>query len=587
MTKKTPALTSYTWALNDPGMGEYERAGLAGLYMSLTAADIWDSALLESPAKRQAKELKENVHWDFPKGDIAVKLDWHDTDKTADSFDRIIRWAWQVHDGVLFLPAVHRKQTHFDNYYLRLPTHNGLLSTFLQHGKSITKPKGTNIKAKKPEVKTEYYDEDRPFSLRYASINCGAELAYWKNCGKKILQNNEFTSSHTVDELASWIYPGSAPRFGKKEQQWKGFASICFLLAFAPLACHFIKLPNTKVKDKMKSNWAFIVPQVRSLSTFHKSVLRHSVTSANWPFQSEVAGLEDATLRYLTGVKLAKTDSTEVLAIVMGQVSHYSSQNVRKSHLRFSPAAAYEAVNKYRCFNRIFPATKTVRVQQNGKPSFISLPSCRERIAANLLKGYNWYRELAYIPFWHGDEIREKTPRDMSPEHFWFDKLIKYERRELMKLTKKDSGIWGETEDHKLVQGVFHRAFRRMLNEEEFAAKRGGGRSLRERWDDKVDEVRRKLNSAKTQPLCRATIVGLLAEANSRHRKLKTDGGEEHAGGLLFWQEDGSGNELSTMMWGMLNDRHDYAKARDLALLALITFTDGRLANKNKTKEAI
>ena len=35
--------TGVTYLLNEPGMGEHERAGLAGLCLSLSAARVWES----------------------------------------------------------------------------------------------------------------------------------------------------------------------------------------------------------------------------------------------------------------------------------------------------------------------------------------------------------------------------------------------------------------------------------------------------------------------------------------------------------------------------------------------------------------
>ena len=607
-------LSSHTWALNDPGMDEYARAGLAGLYMSLTAADVWERAPLNSPVREQAKKLKELVSWNFPDDrESKIRLDWYDSNKTKEAFEAIVKWAWQVRDGVLFLPAVHRKQRHLDNYYLRLPTHNGLFSTFLQHNKAITRQlsdtekneiarevqekreqlekdglteekiekllkkvekdaKEKFPKAKKLEKKTQYYDEDNPFTIQYAHINHDTKLIYWKKCGQEILLKGFFNPTRSI-ECPAWLYPGSAPRFGKSrevEKQWTGPARVCFLLAFAPLACHFTKLPKTIIKDKWKPNWSFIIPRVQSLSTFRKSALRHTVTLANWPFQSEVAGLQDAVLRYMAGEKLTRKDVTEVLAVVMGQVSHYQNQNVRKSHLRFSPKVIPKAIDKYRHFNRVFSASSTIK---RGK---VELPNCRERITANLLEERDWYRDLVSIPLWQSDTVRDKAKKynkGESVDRVWFYK-IRSEWDNLMTIINK-TNIWSDKQDKRILK-VFKKALWRLLNKEETAVSRGGSRELPERWDDKVDKIRRQLMRAKTLPLCRAEIIGLLGEATASHERKNRDGKKERVGGVLFEQDD-EDDELSRYLWRMLGDTRDFAKVRDLALLALITFRDGRL----------
>ena len=40
--------------------------------------------------------------------------------KKRPRLNAVVKWAWQVHEGVLFLPGVHRKREHLDCYYLRV-----------------------------------------------------------------------------------------------------------------------------------------------------------------------------------------------------------------------------------------------------------------------------------------------------------------------------------------------------------------------------------------------------------------------------------------------------------------------------------
>ena len=133
--------TGADFSLYEPGMGEYERAGLAGLHLSLTAARLWQRQRTAWPlprcvAKRLNDLYKHVTNHDAPDFPLShdgdsIRLEWRaGTEITA--LRAIVDWAWQVHDGVLFLPGIHRKRQHLDCYYLRLHVHTGLLGTYFQ-----------------------------------------------------------------------------------------------------------------------------------------------------------------------------------------------------------------------------------------------------------------------------------------------------------------------------------------------------------------------------------------------------------------------------------------------------------------------
>ena len=88
-----PAEHARTWKLSDPGMDLPKRAGLAGLYMALRAA-------------REAKTDLSPLKWteaDLTSESVTVR--WTGPAKPA--FEKLMEWAWQVQDGVLYLPAIH------------------------------------------------------------------------------------------------------------------------------------------------------------------------------------------------------------------------------------------------------------------------------------------------------------------------------------------------------------------------------------------------------------------------------------------------------------------------------------------------
>ncbi len=579
--------TGITFALNDPGMGEYERAGLAGLYMSLTAVEAWAKDSLPSSVKTQARELKNLISWRLREDKISLCLEWEDEDKALAA---LVKWAWQVKDGVFFLPAIHRKREYLDNYYLRVHIHSGLLNTFFQFGSTIKK----ETEAVK---KIEAFDETQTFLVSYRAISSDAKLPqHQKTTFTKGIHSHSFTAAVT-----SWIYPGSEPRFNnnplriKQETSWRGLPRFAYLMLFAPLACYYIHLPRTKTKKRMTENWAFIVPQVRSLKDFQRLFLRCLSNHSNWPFNDVVASMEDAILRYAVSTNLRRFiphgEAANVLIVVMGNAGYYGDQQkTRKNFIRvqINPSA----YTRHAVFNRIYPVGNTIRKrrEENSEENeeqanrYIRLPSSRERITANILADVRWYSELAFVPFWQRDQVIEdckKSNETVSPEQRWFSNLRKFERSQLMELSNEER-MWESPEEKRLLETLRYPVLWRLLNEEECAVGRGGSRSLAERWDDTVEKWHRRFLRAKTRPLFRAVIHELLSTAQRRTRKWdKKKQQISRIGGTTFpsAKDDAA---FHAWFWREVNDPHGWQRVRDLALLALVTFTDGRLAtNQN------
>ncbi|MBM4042905.1 MAG: hypothetical protein FJ290_30820, partial [Planctomycetes bacterium] len=125
-----------------------ERAGLAALYMTLRAASEREVDL--SPLGWQEMDLTSH----------SVTVRWEGPPKAA--FARLFEWAWQVRDGVLFLPAVHRMQIDCENVFRRIPVHSGILRTFLQHPR--VQPKGELV------MRSDEIEEGKQLVTRYISL---------------------------------------------------------------------------------------------------------------------------------------------------------------------------------------------------------------------------------------------------------------------------------------------------------------------------------------------------------------------------------------------------------------------------------
>ena len=602
--------TGVTFRLNEPGMGEYERVGLAGLCLSLTAAAAWERRRRTWPLPKTIKESLDRLRDmisnvdapNFPlvEDGMGLCLEWTEGNEKA-ALEAVVKWAWQVHDGVLFLPGVHRKREHLDCYHLRLHVHNGLLGTFFQFPRTINK-------VKDPERKVVRYDEEKTFSVSYRRIALDAKLPQHQAIPKKGV-----CGDNPAPAMASWIYPGSEPRFNnasagiRRETAWRGPARFAYLMLFAPIACHYVKLPA--------NNWAYLVPGVEDLRGYQRDFLRRNMVNlGNWPFYGAVAGLEDAALRYAIRNQAGRQSPTTV---VMGKADFYHAIQKTRKNLWREIAVADDmptAFRRYDIFNRAFPAGKMVRPTREAKPEesdqkgnhFITLPNCRERITANILHGDPWYADLAYIPFWQRDRVENerKTVRkhglsavglnlpwksgnqekeSISPERLWFLKLHHFERKQLMSIANEKE-IWDDPQEKDILD-AFRSAFRRLLNREDKALGRGGSRDLSKRWDNAADKWHRRLLHAKTKLLLATVVHELLAQA-ARSPGLR-DGDLVEPGGPAFLlpktSEDESyesrrarNNAFQSEFRRMVNHPSDWKKIRDLALT---TFTDSRLSS--------
>ena len=605
--------TGVTFRLNEPGIGEYERAGLAGLSLSLTAARAWNKQRPLCPLPKTVEKgldgLGETIvnleapGFPFVEDGLGICLEWSEGNERA-ALEAVVKWAWQVHDGVLFLPGVHRKREHLDCYHLRLPVHNGLLGTFFQFPRTIKKEKD-------PERKVVRFDEEKTFSVSYRRIVSDARLPQHNAVPKKGICGN----GDTGRAMSSWIYPGSEPRFNnnptsiQREIGWRGPARFVYLMLFAPIACHYFRLPRSKA-----DNWAYMVPSVENLRGYQREFLRRNMVNfGNWPYYGEVAGLEDAALRYA----MRNNASDQSVTVVMGKASFYHVQQKTRKNLWREIAVSDDmptAFRRYDIFNRVFPAGNVARPTREPRPEesnqkgshFIALPNCRERITANILRGDPWYADLVYIPFWQRDRVEsecqnvrerglsavglklpwksgDQDKESISPERLWFLKLHHFERKQLMSIADEKE-VWGDHQQEKDLLDAFRRAFRRLLNREAKGVERGGSRDLAKRWDNTADKWHRRLLHAKTKLLLSTVVHELLAEAARSPNQRGDVGGPS----FLLPKTNADESEESRRARNdtfqaefrrMVNHPSDWKKVRDLALLALTTFADARLAS--------
>jgi CRISPR-associated protein Cas8a1/Csx13 len=537
-----------TWKLSDPGMDLLERAGLAALYLTLSAADEASEDL--SPLEWEAADLS-------PEG---VTLRWDGADR--DAFERLLSFAWQVREGVLYFPAIHRDSAQRDHIVGRLGTHTGVLSTFLQHPR--VQPKGELV------TKVFDIDEGKQVELRYQSME-GQKLKPLSDLPdffdrKGMLVRGEVS-------LSSWVVPGCAPRFRTEPHAWAGPASIGLLSMLAPIACFYMRLVMGGV------NWIFVVPDVRDLAEYAEGV---GVMELDPTFQ-DVASLGDAGLSFVAkyaprGVQ--RHVPAGCRAIMMGKVGYYQSQSIRKGVIDVPfapvPVARYRLLhgvmkNWYQPRAKLAPpveepgaAKKKARAKPSAKraavrpegpqaTAFLKVPTVRGPIADNLVAGRPWYDELCLPPPWEREALdaKRKLAPGQSIEALWF-REVTYQRGKLRELVEARE-MWDKPEEKTFVE-AFWEALRGLFYLEAKGVERGGERQVQERHADLVEDIRRQLARAKTRELLRETLADLFSRAARAPKKQPTV------------------KENSALIWNLMNDPHDWKRARDLALLALATY---------------
>jgi CRISPR-associated protein Cas8a1/Csx13 len=561
--------TSIQWSLTDQGMGYLERAGLAGLCLSLTAADQ-----RRAEGDENAEQLAQVLRWEI--ADTSVQLEWDNGDDLS-VMSRLMEWAWQIRDGVYYLPGIHRSRDTRDNWFTRVQTHEGLVGTFLQFSGRL-KPKLSEYTYVPVQI-----DADNPMqtvSIKYRPVEAGQKIRQLGTLSnEKICPFRDEDGVIRTISLPGWACPGASKRFGDVEENWTGGADQALLLLFAPVACFYVNLPEmkskkagAKSKKSTRDNWAFVVPEITSLTEFEEKCLNIQSKFQRRLDDVKVSGLGDAGLRF--AVLYSGTDSLRpIKAPIINLTSmvgtdYYSSSSsyrVRTRVLQLRPSR--EALIRYsKMMLHMNNYRAQIKSSKNANDNttdggvekathWISRSTARGRIAENLVGNDYWYNDLISPPRWQLDELEERRRRrsdGISNEHFWFMNLQR-ERRELMALAQEE--VMWDTPGEKVILSVFNGVLHRLLDKDEQAISRGGSRSLPERWERRVEGIRRELLHAKTLILVRKFIVEFFVEAGG--------------------SKDLTNNRVA--IWNLVNHPRDWKKVRDLALLALVTFTDGRL----------
>lgn len=542
-----------TWRLGDPGMGLLERAGLAALYMSLRAAD-----------EHGSKDGLAPLHWND--GDLAPdSVTVRSTESDKDALVKLFEWAWQVREGVLYLPAVHRDDRVRDNSHLRVALHNGVSRTFLQHPR--VQPKGDLVE------RLVELDEGQQHKVVYQTLDPG-KLKPPGDLEKAKFFDRSGTLNDKPVALSGWVFPGIAPRFAN-EGAWAGPAHLGLLLMLAPIACLYLQLHN------QRGTWLFVVPDVYDLDEF--DVVVSGADAFLDPAFRDVASIGDAGLRFLAEYasrSARKELRTGCRVVAMGKVGYYPNQSVRRGIADVPPQT--KMIRRYQRLQQVMgnrwmqrkvvdedenaPTGKSPRKskkKQDDSPQathFVSVPTGRGRIADNLIAGQPWYFSLAEPLPWDRDSLdrlRKRRP-GISIERLWFQNLC-YQRGKLMDLIQENE-MWDDPHERLFIE-AFWEILGLLYIRERKAVARGGTRKYEDRCDDLNEEIRRTLTRSKTGPLLRETVADLMTRPFEVYRTEPDDSPPTRSKTV---------RANPAVIWRLID--RDWKRGRDLALLALASY---------------
>ncbi len=359
----TPNERIFKLSLWQPPSTAMHRAGLAGLYMSL---------------KHLTPEKGKVIDWELTPDSITLK--WQCSDRQALSW--LLANTYQIDEyhiqGLIKIPALGNISSS-----VQVGIHQGILNTFLQHGKSRTTEKVSKT------VKLEL-GEDNVLELKYQAVqrynyqDLGALKLYDKN--------DDFLPQIRI---IKWVYPNASEKHNalgektKLQESPEGFIS----LLFAPIACSYYQVKSRLKLSKYR--WALIIPHVNNLEFFAKIRQTEGFQTVSYE-KFFASGIEDASLHYLmtaVGAKTAdkqKLSSCEVWAFGDVPWSKQQKTNTARQTIQFDAKIIqiYEEVF-YNYLNN------GIKFGKNG--SYISVSFGREIATENLVKGLPWYYGLHNI----------------------------------------------------------------------------------------------------------------------------------------------------------------------------------------------
>jgi CRISPR-associated protein Cas8a1/Csx13 len=500
--QKLQTQTKLEYHLGDLGFTSLHRAGMAGLYMSLKQIQNFS-------------EKPEGLAWELTPN--SIKLDWSCSDKEA--LEWILKSSFQIDDeGLIDFPALKPCNLKL-NDGSKLVIHEGILGTFLQHGQT----------RKLGEKKTQIFSiEDKEIIKEFKPIKPG--YSHQEAISKLGLCDNKGTLNQNLLGVAGWLYPGAAVRHNAYSNDTKieESAANCFILLFAPIACHYFQIKST-LKDK-RAQYCLIIPEIfdsedcANLEDYAKR--RWQMTIIKWSEAFASSG-GDAVLILAIHSKIEDVlyhlQTIHYQINVLGTLGWSSQQKSRtqiiSATVSKNPYQAYEVIHK-NLHNRI-------KTTDKGQ-SWVDVGFARELFSENIVKNQPWYKNFSSL-------VNSKER---------FNKLG-YEKEGLNMVIQE---IQWDQELEKQFVIVCHEAIRRRYAQ---LGQRASGEGLS--FSSLIQRENEKLRSSIQRCKNAQTMREFLTDFWSRSGPLPTL--KDH------WQD----------IWQLM-DEQKWRVAKDLALLALASY---------------
>ncbi len=502
-----------TIKLSTPGMTSLHKAGLAGLYMTLSAFD-------------ERKEKIEGLEWQLDSKQVTLR--WM-PELIKSSFEQLIAKSfWLDDEGFIRLTGLEPATT--PTHGQRHQLYTALLNSFLQFGPH--RPTGSK--------RTLSYEVDE----RVCWIKEFAPITKFRHQDAvKDFVENQSGFKDSI-EAAGWLYPGGGQRHvAHVNTKLNEPLELALTLLFAPVGVIYYAL-KSRVKGR-KARLAMLIPEVQDLKMYADM---RRVIAAQGVLDMTASGASDAALRLITAVETnrASNEFAELSngsflcrVVTFGIVSWNEKQKIR-TYTRTVVSGNLPGLENYRIAAALFKNRwQMVKEKRDRKGNiteperfFVTTYSAREFIADNIAQGKVWYHDLA--TYMNVKEAREG---------------LLYERKEIHEMIEHASF---DNENERTFIRVCHESWRRRLGKlGERARKENLGDSGFGRLVSKEREkLRTSLARSKNADTLRETVVDFWARG----------GANQHL------QGDGLLKLLP------LFDEKNWRKSRDLALLALISY---------------
>ncbi len=471
-------------------------------------------------AFEETNQKIKGLMWEL--GPSQISLDWDD-DTLRLAFEELVRESFWIDDGFVRLKGLEISRPPDVDQKHQLYT--ALLNSFLQFGPH--RPTDTK------RMLAYDVDNHQLWIRDFAPIK---SFRHQMASSDFIDEKGRFRNSI---EAAGWLYPGAGQRhvvFG--DTKLNESPELALALLFAPVGVIYYTI-KSYAKGR-KARLAMIVPNIEDLAIYsevRQAFARLSVSELT------ASSSSDAALRML--VTIAGNNATNKFAEVFGEgaicrvvtfgIVSWNEKQKSRTYARSVLSGQLRGFDNYKIADAIFPnrwqqiQAKRDRRGNQVEPerSFVTTFSAREFIADNIALGKSWYDGIA-------NHLANRESREQ----------LQYERKELFKMVRTASF---DDENERLFIDVCQESWRRRLG-------KLGQRAISEHTsftvlaNKEAEKLRTSLARCKNADSLRGTVVDFWSRAGANQ--------------LL--QGKGLSNLLPLFT--------DWKKARDLALLALVSY---------------